>query len=224
MSSKKLLIINGSPRKKGTSYSFARTIKILAEAEANLVEIIHVVEYLDEGKDIESLRILLAESDILCLSSPLYVDALPYPVIWFFEKLLTEFKNEIIGKNFFAVSQCAFPYSVLLNTLLGSCKCFAEEAGMKWLGGLGYGGGVMINGNLLENMGRKGEKITLAFKFALEDVLQDKEISAKPRQLMYTDFPKVLARPMAFIMNQMAKSNAKKHGLTFEDLKRKAYL
>jgi multimeric flavodoxin WrbA len=40
MSGKKLLLINGSPRKKGTSYSFARTIKLLAENCGNEAEII----------------------------------------------------------------------------------------------------------------------------------------------------------------------------------------
>lgn len=224
MSSKKLLILNGSSRKNGTSYSFARTIKMLAEVQANRTEIIHIVEYLEEEKSIENLRTLLAESDVLCISSPLYVDSLPYPVIWFFEKLLEDFKDEIEGKSFFAIAQCAFPYSVLLNTLLNSCRCFADEAGMKWLGGLGYGGGVMINGAHLEEIGKKGEKITLAFRLALEDVLQNNQISSKPRELLNTDLPNILSRPMAFLLNQMAKRNAKKRGLSIEDLKRKVYL
>jgi multimeric flavodoxin WrbA len=224
MTSKKILILNGSPRRKGTSYSFARTIKMLTEVESNRAEIIHIIEYLEGEKSIENLRTLLGESDILCLSSPLYVDSLPYPVIWFFEKLVEDFKGEIKNKSFFAIGQCAFPYSVLLDTLLNCCRCFADEAGMKWLGGLGYGGGVMINGAHLEQIGKKGEKITLAFRLALEDVLQNNEISSKPKELLYVDLPRVLSRPMAFMLNQMAKSNAKKYGLSIEALKRKAYL
>jgi multimeric flavodoxin WrbA len=224
MSGKKLLILNGSPRKKGTSFSFALTIKKIAEEEGNIAEIVHIIEYLEEGKSMESLRGKLSESDILVLSSPLYVDSLPHPVIWFFEELHRGFKKELKGKSFFAVAQCAFPYPDLLDTLLGSCRCFSEAVGMKWAGGLRYGGGVMINGQLMENLGKKGEKITSAFRLALKAVYEGKEIAPEVQQIFSRDFPKVLARPIAMLLNHRIKSSAKKQGLSAEDIRRKAYL
>jgi hypothetical protein len=224
MSNKKLLILNGSPRKKGTSYSFALTIKKIAEQEGNTAEIVHIIEYVEEGKSMESLREKLAESDIIALSSPLYVDCLPHPVIWFFEELHKDFKKELNGKSFFAIAQCAFPYPKLLGTLLGSCRCFAEAVGMKWTGGLGYGGGVLINGKLMENMGKKGEKITDIFRLALKDVYEGKVVHSELQQRFSGEFPRILARPMAMFLNHSIKSSAKKKGLSAEDIRRKAYL
>jgi multimeric flavodoxin WrbA len=224
MSNKKFLIFNGSPRKKGTSYSFARTIAKLVKEYGNTAEIIHIIEYLEEGKSIESLKETISKSDILVLSCPLYVDSLPHPVIWFFEELMRDYKNVLKGKSFFAVGQCAFPYAELLNTLLGSCRCFAEAAEMKWLGGLGYGGGVMINGELMENLGKKGEKITSAFKCALQDVYEDKAISSKAQAMLAMKFPKIFGRPMAAFLNHKIKVNGNKHGFTVADLEKKAYL
>lgn len=224
MKNKKVLLLNGSPRKKGTSYSFARTLKTLAEDMGNTTEVIHIIDYIEGEKSLENLRQLLQDSHIIVLSSPLYVDCLPYPVVNFFEKLCSGYKEEIKGKSFFAIAQCAFPYSHLLNTLLGSCRGFAEEAGMKYMGGLGYGGGVMINGAHLENYGRKGKKITLAFRLALQDVLEGNKIAPKAQELINADFPKFFARPMAMLLNQMARSKAKKSGLSARDLERKAYL
>lgn len=224
MDRRNILILNGSPRKNGTSYSFARTIKNLAEEPGNAAEIIHIIEYLEEGKDFGSLKSIISQSDIIGIVSPLYVDSLPYPVIWFFERLSSELKGELQGKSFFAIGQSAFPYSELIGTLLGSCKCFAEETQMKWLGGLGYGGGVMINGQFLESQGKKGKKITSAFKFALEDVLQNRVISPKAQELLANSFPKILARPMGALLNHMARANAKRHGVTAANIARKAYL
>lgn len=224
MKSKKILIFNGSPRKKGTSYSFARTIKKLAEEDRNTIEIIHIIEYLEEGKSIESLKETIAKSDIIALSSPLYVDSLPHPVIWFFERLIEECKDELKGKCFFAVGQCAFPYSEIVKTLIGSCKCFAEAAEMKWIGGLRYGGGVLINGELIENLGKKGEKIISAFKYALDDIYAGRDISPKAQEMLDMKFPKILARPMAALLNHKIKINAKKIGLTVDDIEKKAYL
>lgn len=224
MGNKKLLIFNGSPRKKGTSYSFARTVKKLVEEDGNTAEIIHIIEYLEEGKSIKSLKETIINSHIIALSSPLYVDSLPYPVIWFFEELIKNYNTELKGKSFFAIGQCAFPYPALIDTLINCCRCFAEEAGMKWLGGLNYGGGVLINGQLIENLGKKGTKITSAFRSALKEIYEENKISATSQKKLSKEFPRILSRPMALLLNGMIIKNAKKHGFTAADIERKAYL
>ena len=205
MTNKKLLIFNGSPRKKGTSYSFALTIKKLAEEVGNTAEIIHIIEYLEEGKNIEDLRESIVNSQIIAISSPLYVDSLPHPVIWFFEELVNKYKTELKEKSFFAIGLCAFPYPVLIDTLIDCCRCFAEEAQMKWLG-------------------KKGVKITSAFKHALKEIYEGKEMSSMSQKMLSKEIPRLLVRPMALLLNHMAKTNGKKNGFTVADIERKAYL
>lgn len=139
MNAKRIVLLNGSPRKKGTSYSFARTLKKLAEDNGSTAEIIHIIEYFDGGKSFGDLKTILSQSEIIGLLTPLYVDTLPYPVIWFLERLSCELKSELHRKSFFAIGQCGFPDVTLCQPLLGSCRCFAEAIGMNWLGGLGYG-------------------------------------------------------------------------------------
>lgn len=224
MSNKKLLIFNGSPRKKGTSFSFARTIKILAEAEGSRADIIHIIEYLDEGRNLETLRKSIVDSDIIVLSSPLYVDSLPYPVIWFFERLAQEMEAELKGKSFFAIGQCAFPYPELVNTLLENCRCFAELSQMKWMGGLPYGGGVMLDGKHLEDLGKKGDNIISAFKLSLRNILNEKAIPDEARDMLKIKFPKIMARPMAAFLNHSIKKGAAKRGHNMEAIYKKAYL
>jgi hypothetical protein len=222
MSQKRLVILNGSPRKSGTSYSFARTIKQLAEDTGHTAEIVHIIEYFDGKKSFDSMKSTLAQHDIISVVAPLYVDTLPYPVIWFFEKLSLEMRKELRGKSFFAVGQNGFPDITLMEPLQGSCKCFAEATEMRWLGGLSYCGGAIINGELLENLGSKGRKITSGFKLALEDIFKDRQISSGAQDLLTLKIPKILYRPLAAFLNHKARITARKYGIA--DLERKVYL
>lgn len=224
MNRKRLLLMNGSPRKAKTSYVFARTMKKLAEKKGYKAEIIHIIEYFDKEKHFETLKSIILQQDIIGLITPLYVDTLPYPVIWFLEKLSCELAGELKGKNFFAVAQCGFPDTNLLHPLLESCRCFAKAVEMKWLGGLGYGGGALIDGTLLEKLGRKGKKIISAFAFALDDIVEGKNISPRAQDLLTVKIPKILYRPLAAFLNYRKKREACLQGVSVADLTRKIYL
>lgn len=217
----KLLLFMGSPRKNGTSFSFARTFKLLTESRGNEAEIIPIYDYFNGKRDWGELENLLSGSAIIGLISPLYVDSLPYPVIWFLEKLSADFRGELKGKNFFALGQCGFPDTTMLEPLLGSCRLFAQTTEMNWLGGLGYGGGPMINGAHLENLGRKGKKITASFNLVLDDIFAGKPISAYVQDKLTMKFPRILQRPLAAVMNHQARKTAQKNGV---DLTSRIYL
>ena len=222
MNTKRLLLLNGSPRKKGTSYSFSRTIKKLTEDSGNTAEIIHVIDYFDGREAFEGLKDIILHSDTIAMIAPLYADALPYVDIWFMEKLLGNYSNELRGKCFFAIGQCGFPDITRIEPILNSCRLFAEETEMKWLGGLAYGGGAMINGSLIESLGKKGEKITLGFKLAMQDILQDRKISSKSQELITLRIPKLLLWSVAAFLNNNARKLARENGNV--DYKKKVYL
>ena len=222
MNTKRLLLLNGSTRKKGTSYSFSRTMKILAEDMGNTAEIIHVIDYFDGKGDFDHLKGLIGQSDIIGMISPLYADTLPYHDIWFMEKLVWECGNELSGKNFFAIGQCGFPDITRIEPLLESCRYFSLETGMNWLGGLAYGGGAMLDGSLLEDLGKKGEKITSGFKLALESILKGEKISPQVQELITMKIPKLLNWALAAYLNSNAKKLAQENGNV--DYKRKVYL
>lgn len=221
MMEKKFLLLNGSPRKNKTSCSFIRTIKLLAEQEGHRAEIIHIIDCYD-NRSMEQLKESLTRCDVIGLVSPLYVDTLPSPVIWFLERLAEEFPEELKGKGFFAIGQCGFPDATLCQPLLGSCRCFAAAVKMNWLGGLGYGGGAIIDGLPLETLGGRGRKITAALSLALQDMQKGRTISTEAQDLMAIRIPKLFYRPLAIFLNRRTRKLAKHHGVT--DLKRKAYL
>lgn len=222
MNGKRLLLINGSSRKNGTSYSFARTMKLLAENWGDTAEIVHAIDYFDGKEIVEHLSELIKQSDIIAMSAPLYADTLPYHDIWLLEKLSNECSHELRGKGFFAIGQCGFPDITRIEPLLDACRFFAEDTGMNWLGGLAYGGGPMINGALMEELGKKGEKITLGFKLALENILKGEKIDSYSQELITVKIPKLLYWPLAAWLNNKAGKQARQNGNI--DYKKKVYL
>lgn len=212
INNKRILLLNGSPRKKKTSYSFARTIKTLAEKKGCTTEIVHIIDYFDDKKSIESLKDKILESNIIGMVSPLYVDTLPYPVIQVFERVYGYLEGKTYEKDFFAIGQCGFPNPTLCQPLLETCRCFAESLEMNWLGGLGYGGGAIIDGQLLENLGKKGKKISHAFDIAIDDIIKGKNISREVQELLTVKIPKILYRPLAIYLNHRSRKEAQKYG------------
>ncbi|MGE5678484.1 MAG: flavodoxin family protein [Pseudomonadota bacterium] len=222
MEKKRILLLNGSPRKKGTSFSFARTIKILAENKGCQADIIHILDYFDGREDINSLKELMEQADILAVSAPLYADTLPYADIWFLERLAALYGKELQGKGFFAVGQCGFPDITRIEPLLECCKYFAQETGMNWMGGLAYGGGGMIDGKHMEELGKKGERITEGFRLALDNVMRGDKIPVEAQELLNFRIPRLLFGLLAAFLNSKAGKLAKESGNP--DYGRKVYL
>lgn len=222
MSTKKLLILNGSPRKKGTSFSFARTLEMVSEDMGNHAEIIHVIDYFDGKENLECLKKIISDSDVIAMVAPLYADTLPYFDVWLLEKLASGYSELLKGKGIFAIGQCGFPDVTRIEPLIDACRFFAEETGMNWLGGLAYGGGAIINGAFMEDLGKKGEKITQGFRLALQDVYQGEKITSKAQDLITLRIPKILYWPLAAYLNSNSRKLARKNGNV--DLAKKVYL
>ncbi|HYF92482.1 MAG TPA: NAD(P)H-dependent oxidoreductase [Symbiobacteriaceae bacterium] len=219
---KRLLLLNGSPRKQGTSSSFARTITALAAEAGCATEIEHAYDYYDGRRSLGALRELIAGADLIGVVAPLYFDTLPGAVVWLFEQLFREMRTELEGKALFAVGQGAYPFAALMQPLIGSCRCFAEATGMQWLGGLGYGGGVLLDGARLEDIGAKGRRIIKAFRLALNDLLARRMISPEPQEQLLVRIPKFLFRPLTALLNYRVRSLARRHGVP--DLGGQVYL
>ena len=145
---------------------------------------------------------------------PMYVDTLPAPVIWFLEKLTVDCQQELKGKKLFAVSQCGFPDVTLLQPSIESCRLFAHANEMIFLGGLGYGGGAIIDGALMDNLGSKGKKLTANFKMAVDDIADGKIIQKEVQDNITIKIPKIAYWPLAAFLNYKNRKSARKLGIT----------
>ncbi|QGG48843.1 NAD(P)H-dependent oxidoreductase [Heliorestis convoluta] len=216
-----MVIIAGSTRKKKTSFRFAEAIQKSTEAAGHSATLYHVVDLFEQEGKVEELKKSIAESHTLCLVAPVYTDTLPYPTLWLLEKLASEAPDLLEDKKFFALGQCGFPDVTRCEPLLETCRFFALTTKMRWMGGLGYGGGSLINGVAFESLGSKGKKLLSAMEIAAQDVLADRMISEKAQKLLQGQIPTLLIRPLCTLLNYQIKKEAKQKGVT--DLFAKPY-
>lgn len=207
-----LLLVNGSPRRRKVSYSFARELKRLAEETGHQADIIHAIDYLDGKADEGELQRKLKESEIIGLCTPLYVDTLPYPVMALLETLAEEYTTELDGKRFFTIAGCGFPDSTLFQPIFGTCECFARATAMTWLGGMGTGGAPMLDGKSPAELGKRGKAISQGLQLALAAVLDDRSITDEARDSFSLNIPRFLLRPLAWYLNRNAKKDASTKG------------
>lgn len=134
----KILILNGSPRKKGsTSGYLAKMLRILLCGHS--VKICSIIsdsenEIFNEFNSIDSLIISL----------PLYVDGMPSHVTGFLKNAEKFCKENSCNFNVYAVSNNGFIEGRQNSVQLDQFHCWCNRAGLEWSGGIGIGGGEML--------------------------------------------------------------------------------
>lgn len=218
---KKMLILNGSPRKQKTSYRFSQAIQSEAENHHIETEICHIIDAFHSKDSMRNILCKMEEADYLGLVTPLYVDYLPYPVLWFMEESMERNLCVKPQARFFAVAQCGFPDVQLLDPILGACQIYAKKMDRDWAGGIAYGGGAILDGIPMEELGKRGEGILEAFSIMVDDLVEGREIRDEAQELMTVKIPRLLYRPLAGYLNHRSRQLAKANGVS--DLWAKPY-
>jgi multimeric flavodoxin WrbA len=209
---KKALLLIGSPKSSGG------TSKILAEYLSSRlddihvdVEIRHVHQAIDGGKEYELFE-AIDRSEVVILLFPLYIDSLPSGVVRFFE-LFQERRghNGGKGKPFYAIVNSGSPESVQSTVALEICVLFARETGFVWNGGGAVGGGSVLEGRTLEESGRKAKNLRAGLALLAVSMSMGGGLSKQARDL--------IGRPLApkflyvYLGNKMWRKTAEVNGV-----------
>jgi len=164
----------------------------------------------------------IKESDFFIVSTSVYVDLLPAPLIQVLEEIRDSVgRNGLEGKKMLAIIHSGYPEPQQRKPGLEMCRLFAREMGMKWWGGLSFGGTSPINGEPLEKMGGMTKGIRTALDHTAEKlsnreagefkglVLEDKSTIPLPSWIV------------KLMINFMTRNNARKTGI--KDLKARPY-
>jgi hypothetical protein len=92
--------------------------------------------------------------------------------------------NQGNQKAFAAIVNCGFPESRHTEVALKICRRFAKEIGMRWLGGLGLGGGEAIAGKPLEKAGWLVRNVRRSLQLSAESLSELRTISDEAMELM----------------------------------------
>jgi hypothetical protein len=191
VSARRAVLLVGSARPPGTGNSEALGSYLLARlVEGGMeTEVFHVHRCQRPEKE----RLLLEAvdgADLFVLSTPLYVDALPYLVTRCCERMAAHRAAEPTERRsrMVAMVNCGFPEVEHTLVALDICRVFARQAGFVWAGGLGLGGGEAIGGRPLEDVGGMTRHVRRGLDLAAEALLADRVIPEEAQAL--------LARPM----------------------------
>jgi len=135
-----IMIINGSPKKKGgASAFFAKVLRCMLFPHKVTIKSISI------SKDYRKILDDLQNTEVVVISAPLYVDSIPAHFIHFLKETEQYCKNNKCGFMLYVISNAGFVGGHQNQAHLEQYKCWCERTGITWGGGLGIGGGVMLN-------------------------------------------------------------------------------
>jgi hypothetical protein len=135
-----IVVINGSPKKKGgASAFFSKILCFMLFPQKIMLKTIGV------SRNYENVFTDLKSVDIVIISVPLYVDGIPSHMIHFLQEMEQYCVNNKCKFMLYVISNSGFVGGHQNQAHLEQYECWCERAGVTWGGGLGIGGGVMLH-------------------------------------------------------------------------------
>lgn len=135
----KTIFINGSPKKKFSASAYFLSLqKFFTKGEK-------IATVLRNQKDYAQILALLEGGDAVVFCLPLYVDCVPSHVLCFLKEMEVYCKEKDIQLNVYAIVNNGYIEGIQSKALLQVLRNFCTRSGLTWGGGIGIGGGVMLN-------------------------------------------------------------------------------
>lgn len=135
----KTVFINGSPKKKLSVSSYLLGIvRLLVRGEV-------VKEQVRNFGDYERILNSIVDADNVVFGLPLYVDGVPSHMLAFMKEMERFCIEKNIQLNVYVVSNGGFIEGCQNKPLMQIYENFCKRCNFRWRGGVGIGGGVMLN-------------------------------------------------------------------------------
>lgn len=135
----KTVFINCSPKKRFCASAYFLGMQRL------FVKGKKVTEKLRNKNDYERILNELSDADAVVFCLPLYVDSVPSHVLSFLKEMEGFCKDNHIRLNLYSISNNGFIEGCQSEPLLRVFQNFCDRSSLNWCGGIGIGGGVMLN-------------------------------------------------------------------------------
>jgi len=139
----RILILVGSPKplERSASARLGRIVGEALSAKGWQAETIRILDALKSDASVESVLSAVARSDVVLLTTPLYVDSIPAPAIG----MLSAIADHRVGRDledrprFASILNCGFAEAAQNGTAQRILEQFAARAGFAWAGGISVG-------------------------------------------------------------------------------------
>lgn len=135
----KTVLINASPKKKMSVSSHFLSLQRL------FIGGTVTKEKLRNQGDHQRILKALSDADAVVFVLPLYVDGIPSHVLQFLKQLEKHCHENSTALKVYVISNGGFIEGNQNRVLMQIFEHFCEHAGLTWGGGIGIGGGVMLN-------------------------------------------------------------------------------
>ena len=149
------LLLVGSPKPgKSASHTIADALGTRLAARGWETQTQRVKPTFSDATRMGELLGAVADSDLIVLAFPIYVDSLPAPVL----RLLENWRDALAdgsleprsSQRLAVLTQCGFPEAKQCDVAVEVCRLFAEEIGIGWAGALAFGMGSSIEGGSIK--------------------------------------------------------------------------
>ena len=135
----KTVFINCSPKKRFCASSYFLFLQRLFVSGEKVTETLRTPA--DHDRVLEQLR----DAQTVVFGVPLYVDGIPSHLLRFMEKMETFCKENDLKLSVYCIANNGFIEGKQNEPLMRTFENFCNRAGLTWDGGVGIGGGVMLN-------------------------------------------------------------------------------
>ena len=135
----KTVLINCSPKKQFCASAYFLSLQRLFVGGQKVNETLRTPA--DHGRILQQLR----DAQAVVFVLPLYVDGVPSHVLRFMQEMETCCKQNGLRLGVYCVANNGFIEGRQNEPLMQVFEHFCERAGLRWGGGVGIGGGVMLN-------------------------------------------------------------------------------
>ena len=135
----KTVFINCSPKKRFCASSYFLFLQQLFIGGKKVTEKLRTPA--DHSRILEQLR----DAQAVVFGVPLYVDGIPSHVLRFMEKMEAFCKENGLRLSVYCIANNGFIEGKQNEPLMQCFENFCVRAGLSWGGGVGIGGGVMLN-------------------------------------------------------------------------------
>jgi hypothetical protein len=185
MNPRVLLLLGSAKKPRSNSESLGAYLieQLNARGFESETILLHQALWTDEAR--AALFAAVDRADLVALAFPLYVDTLPYLVTKTLELIAAQRANGATKRQrLVALVNCGFPEARHCDTAIAICRQFARETNFDWVGGLALGGGEVLNGRPLRELGGMTRHVVRALDLTADALAKDEPIPQPAIDLM----------------------------------------
>ena len=205
---KRYLLINASPRAKGTSAMLAGMLEAHLKSQGHAVSRLALYPHLNR---MEALSDAFRDADVLVVLGPCYVNTFPADTYALLEALAAHAEAHR-GQKVYGVIQGGMPYAHTHRCGLEALRLFAKSCGLAYGGGFVMGLGAMLNGQGLDRL-PNGKKVKKQLDVFFDHVARGEDSPDLVYEKALLRLPSLAWRFMARWANASIDKNQKAHGI-----------